>query len=79
MRYSAFFADTKLYFTKDKGKKGLEEQIEKLEGKQKDLQKKSEFKRITIFPLEHYKTTKENLSWYSDIKEELEKNRNTSE
>ncbi|MFL6358453.1 MAG: hypothetical protein ACJ72V_03795, partial [Nitrososphaeraceae archaeon] len=57
----------------------FEEQIEKLEGKQKDLQKKSEFKRITIFPLEHYKTTKENLSWYSDIKEELEKNRNTSE
>lgn len=39
---------------KTKEKKGLEEQIEKLEGKQKDLQKKSEFKRITISPLEHY-------------------------
>lgn len=35
---------------KTKEKKGLEEQIEKLEGKQKDLQKKSEFSESLYLP-----------------------------
>ena len=35
---------------KTKEKKGLEEQIEKLEGKQKDLQKKYEFSESLYLP-----------------------------
>jgi hypothetical protein len=50
LRYSAFFADTNYILQKTKEKKGLEEQIEKLEGKQKDLQKKSEFSESLYLP-----------------------------
>jgi hypothetical protein len=46
-----------------------------LEAKKEELQtQKSDLERLTMCTLQNYKITKENLTWYSDIKEELEKN-----
>jgi prefoldin subunit 5 len=59
---------------KTEEKKRIEEQIEELESKMKELQtKKYEIERSTTSTLEDHRITSDNLRWYSDIKEELEK------
>jgi hypothetical protein len=59
---------------KTEEKKRLEGEIEELKDKMKELQTQtSELERQTISALAHHRITKENLNWYSDIKDELEK------
>jgi hypothetical protein len=55
-------------------KEKLEQEIQIMEEKVKKLQKeKSDSERLCNSALEESRITKENLKWYSDIKEELEK------
>lgn len=55
-------------------KNRIEQQIKELENKIQELQsKKYEFERLTASALENHRTTNENLKWYTDIKEGLEK------
>jgi len=55
-------------------KEKLEQEIQIMEEKVKKLQKeKSDSELLCNSALEEYRITKENLKWYSDIKEELEK------
>jgi phage shock protein A len=55
-------------------KNRLEEKIKELENKIEELQnKKYEFERLTACAIDNHRITNENLKWYTDIKEELEK------
>jgi chromosome segregation ATPase len=59
---------------KTKEKNRIEQQIKELENKIEELQsKKDECERLTASALENHRITNENLKWYTDIKEELEK------
>ena len=56
-------------------KERLEQEIQKLEEKMGIMQMEtSDSKLLCKYALEDYRITKEKLKWYSDIKEELEKN-----
>src|SRR5205085_11096465 len=61
-------------YAKETGKEKLEQEIQILEEKIKKLQSQtSDSERLRNSALEACKITKENLKWYSEIKQELEK------